>query len=85
MPKAPTTPAHPTLDIKCRDCKFWHPDMIETMIFMPGSQQPLPKKILHAQQQIVPAEATQVEMSCCFFNPQWVLTASISYCAHWEE
>lgn len=82
------TPLHPTLDFQCQNCKFWHPDLIEDIVFInPNTpmMQMVSLQALRSQGQLAPPGSAMMKMSKCFYNPQWIQTAADSYCGHYES
>lgn len=76
-------PQHPGHDFQCQNCKFWHPNTIAKMIYLPN-QPPIPISDFHAQGRVKPANAITARSSFCFHHPQWVMTNEDSYCSYFD-
>jgi hypothetical protein len=82
MPKVKVHP-HPTLPIRCADCKFWHPDYIDDFVIQPQTGQAVTMKAAIANGMGLVNALTE-RRSICFFSVPWSQVGEDLYCAHWE-
>lgn len=86
MPKVMIHP-HPTKDIRCAGCIFWHPAYINN--YAVGNQQqqfaqPVPLADLIKQGLNIEGMLTS-RMSICFYGPSWISRDENHYCSHYEK
>lgn len=85
MPKTPIRP-HPTLDIKCGVCKFWHPGYVmDAVIGTPQGVLPAPIPVAEfiKQGQNI-SQCFTARVSICFQAPNWVNRTEDHYCSQFE-
>lgn len=77
----PKIPPHPTHDLRCSKCAFWHPDLIDNFSIDPISGQAM--KASDALKNGVSAGRILTRASMCFLNPVWTLQSADMYCGNW--
>lgn len=86
MPKVTVHP-HPTMDIHCRDCKYWHP-ATDGEYAMGNAQgpfgSPIPTKSLIAMGQGMVGMITG-RMASCFRFPRWEPVHEDHYCGEYTR